>query len=67
MTIFSKPLAEFRRYWTFDSTKGFATRSCIFHIPSSRYSNQYWWTQWREPFAKIRNWTGRFQVFLKPL
>jgi hypothetical protein len=42
-------------------------QSCIIHIPSSKCSDQYWWTWGREPCGQNRNRTGRFQVFFDPL
>jgi hypothetical protein len=52
MTVFSKLLAGFQIYGTLETTKRCAMQSCIFHIPSSKFSNQYWWTKLSLPVVK---------------
>ena len=67
ITVFSKPLAEFWRYQKSETTKRCATQSCIIHLPSSKFSDQYWWIYLRELLGKDRNRTGWFRVFFDPL
>jgi len=44
MTIILKQLAEFRRYQKSQTAKSCAAWSCIFHVPNTLLSDQYWWT-----------------------
>jgi len=44
--VLAPPLAEFWRYRKSETTKRRAMQSCIFHIPSSKLSDWYWWTYW---------------------
>jgi len=52
ITVFSKPLAEFWRYRKSETTKRCAMQSCIIHVPSSEFSEQYWRTGSTDRLAK---------------